>query len=131
VQFTANGRSDNQVRLADPVWINATGLGEGDKVAVKVEFWEKSNILYGSGEPRLIRTFEHFDRKKALTSAEEGRFTGELGPFAVRHTIGSARTDWNVGQKIRISVNGTYLRDPISGTDQFLIFLDDGKCCAF
>ncbi|MEQ1875139.1 MAG: hypothetical protein ABL958_00745 [Bdellovibrionia bacterium] len=128
-RFTSEGRSDVVLRYASPVWINVRGARPTSNVKVDIEFYSQSNRRWGSGEPALVRDTRHYDRSVKLAYSGEDRFSGQANDVAVRLSIGSSYTDLNILQKLKITIDGRKLIDPISGTDQFLVSLDNKIGC--
>src|SRR4051812_12184682 len=54
--FSANGRMDNEVRLAEPVWFNVNNLPLNAQVTVDVEFYSQSYINHGGPNP-IVRSY--------------------------------------------------------------------------
>lgn len=131
LRTTFEGRSDANIRFADPVWFNVKGIPAGRNVRLNLEFYSVSNRRTGSLENPLVRDHRHYDREFALSYAGENRYTGAVYQMPVRLTIGSSYTDLAIIQRIRITVDGQPLVDPVSASDRFLLNLDNRIGCSY
>lgn len=121
------------LQLADPVAIQLIGTPDGAKeVTAKIEFWERSKIYHGGPNPKLQRTYSHYDRSVKLEEVSSNAFKGYLdGSVATRMDISSSATSYEILQTLEISVDGKTLIDPVSGTNKFLVSLGDDKGCSY
>ncbi|HEX4924290.1 MAG TPA: hypothetical protein VFV50_09390 [Bdellovibrionales bacterium] len=126
---TYEGRSDASIRYADPVWFNVKGIPPGRNVRLNLEFYSKSNRRTGSLDNPIVRDYRHYDREMALWYAGENRYTLGIYQMPVRLTVGSSYTDLAIIQRIRITIDGQPLIDPINGTDRFQLNLDNKIGC--
>ena len=117
------------LRLASPVWVNVDHLGAGSHVEIDTAFWQQELVRHSSNANGIYKDNQDYDRSLTLNESAPGRFTVNLGRVAVRRDDGAAESMIAIGQSLRIRVNGQSLIDPVSGADQFFVWLDDQRGC--
>lgn len=127
-RWTENGH-DQQVRLVDPVWFNVVGVPSGKRLQARMEFWQQSNILHGSQQDAIVRVTKYNDRDLGLQYADGNRYTINPNSIVVRHASGAANQDDRVFQRLRFTIDGQPLKDPVSNSEWFEMSLDNGQAC--
>ncbi len=128
LNYSDNSGHTNVLKVANPVQISVYGVNTFSSASAEIEFWALSTVYHGGAKPELFRVYNHYDRTVSLSAASNS-LTGSLGRVAVRLSNGGAATDYRILQKIRVKVNNIALIDPVSGTDYFLLSLDNGVAC--
>ena len=98
---------------SDALWINvsAPNLSEGDKVRA---------VLVNKGKFATTPDVLHFESKEIdLTYAGNGRFTADAGSLRI-WGAGYAGTE-TFTLELALVVNGTWLKDPVSKTNNFVV----------
>jgi len=98
---------------SDALWINVTApnLSEGDKVRA---------VLVNKGKFATASDVIHFETKEIdLTYAGNGRFTADAGSLRIWGSGYAGAETFTL--EVALVVNGTWLKDPMSQTNNFVL----------